>query len=61
MTIDQPPPNLLDRILAMLGKRRSHRLPDLRTALNRYGRHAHLKAKRGKFLKALFGPKQDGL
>ena len=55
MTIHIPPDNILDRILAFLGKRRGIIMPtNLDKIFNQFSRHVDIKAKKENFLKALF-------
>jgi len=55
MTIQLPPDNIFDRILAFLGKRRGIIMPKhLDKTTNQFGHHAIIKTRKENFLKALF-------
>ena len=55
MTIQIPPDNIFDRILALFGRRRGIIMPpQLDKTINQFGHHVIIKAKKEGFLTALF-------
>lgn len=61
MTVRTPPPNILDKILNLLGRNRRIQIPEKAYQIyTKFGPFVQIKAKKECFLKALFRRKDTG-